>query len=187
LVIKKNQAMKLISKAIIIMVCLCAFRQTLQSDYEKDLRLVLITEKSGVKKEDAITVSIKNISNRDHHVMYKEDPTIMGKPATYISFSGYMKDKSGVWIKLKEKYQKIIYPGFDIKMYPIRIGSGKTVNMFDCGIYPKKWFEITSPGTLKLVAHYNYKQLTSKESKDTLALKIPTFNLSSDTVLLDVK
>ena len=176
--------MKLISKAIIIMVCLCAFRQTLQSDYEKDMQLILTTEKFGVKKEDAITVSIKNISKRDHYVLYKEDLTKMWKPSTYISFSAYMKDKYGNWTKLKEKK---ILAGPEMKMYPIRIGSGKTVNMFDCGIYPKRWFEITSPGILKLVAHYNFKQLTSKESKDTLALKIPTFNLNSDTILLDIK
>jgi hypothetical protein len=179
--------MKLISNAIILMICLCSFRQTLESDYEKDMRLILTTEKFGVEKIDAITVSLKNISKRDHHILYKEDLTRMGLPATYISFSGYMKDKNGNWIKLKDKYRKIIGSDIEIKMHPIRIGSGKEVAMFNFGIFPKKWFEITSPGTLKLVAHYNYKQLTSKETKDTLALKIPTFNLNSDTIILDVK
>ncbi len=160
-----------------------------QSDtkaYEKNLKLNLTAVSVGSLSDRGVKLSISNRSAKvgfDVSVLDNQKPNDC---PLYVTFTGFMDDGTGKFVQLPCRYKEAKPQDFKIGTKAQSIKAGATNDLFSMIFPPKKWFVVERIGSLKLVAHYTYKKRETTETQSEDELKIPSFTLHSDTIIINV-
>ena len=174
-------------KLLSVLIFCCSFIQRDTKNYEKDLKLNLTTVALPGLSERGVKLSISNqSSSTDYDISVLNTPSLKNC-SLYVSFSAFMADGNGKWIKLASKYREASPSDYKLGTKTINLKSGSTEELFSMIMPPQKWFVLSGIGvSIKLVAHYTYKKREEKDTKDENELKIPSFILNSDTVIINM-
>lgn len=202
--------MKKLTVTTFLIMCfvLASYSQnTNKTNQEKELKMTIVFENANGKNSDnLIRLYITNQSKTDKYkIIMPDDGSESAWREPYIYFTADFKDENGKWKQLEKlggfrcgrfdaEWQKdtaTVNPARKIQIYEMT-----SENII-------RFFNISSSGIIRLMAHYDYKQgrhpkehvnEVPKDYKEVIEQEnaeniknIPSFVLTSDTIEINVK
>ena len=174
-----------------------------KANHEKELKMTIIFKNAkGKNSYDTIRLYLTNQSQTDKYkIIMPGDGSESAWREPYIYFTADFKDENGKWKKL-EKLGSLRCGSFEAEWQKdtVTINPAQKIQIYEMASENIiRFFNIPSSGTIRLTAHYDYKQgQHSKEiPKDYKGVieqenfenikNIPSFVLTSDTIEINIK